>query len=353
MKINIILPFAGLSGGIKVAAIYARQLALKGHEVSVISQPDTISPRTRLRELVKRGNWLRPRDVSPFLDDPLFRHITLTNSCPPTDSDVPDGDVVIATWWETAEWVASLGPQKGRKFYLLQGYEVFPGLPVDRVIATYRLPLRKIAVSRYVQECLRNNHGVSEIEIVLNGVDTTHFETPPRPRNATMTLGFLYQTHPVKNIGLALAAVEMARRRISQFRVVAFGASPPTPDLPLPDGVEFHLRPDQALIPQIYASCDAWLFTSQAEGFGLPILEAMASRTPVVATSAGAAPDLIDGQNGFIVNAEPRAFVDRIENLSRMSDTEWRNLSDHAYRTARNHSWEDSADRLERLLTES
>ena len=43
--------------------------------------------------------------------------------------------VVIATWWETAEWVAGLSPRKGAKAYFLQHHEVHPGQPVDRVRA--------------------------------------------------------------------------------------------------------------------------------------------------------------------------------------------------------------------------
>jgi glycosyltransferase involved in cell wall biosynthesis len=50
----------------------------------------------------------------------------------------------------------------------------------------------------------------------------------------------------------------------------------------------------------VYADCDVWLFASFSEGFGLPIIEAMACRCPVVATRAGCAPDVIkEGVNGY------------------------------------------------------
>ena len=41
---------------------------------------------------------------------------------PVMDCDVPDGDVVIATWWETAEWVVELSSRKGAKAYFIQHY---------------------------------------------------------------------------------------------------------------------------------------------------------------------------------------------------------------------------------------
>jgi hypothetical protein len=47
---------------------------------------------------------------------------------------------VIATWWETAEWVDRLSVSKGKKVYFIQHYEAFDYLPKERVEATWRLP---------------------------------------------------------------------------------------------------------------------------------------------------------------------------------------------------------------------
>ena len=70
--------------------------------------------------------------------------------------------------------------------------------------------------------------------------------------------------------------------------------------MPLPRDTEFHLRPPQDRIRDIYSKCDAWLFGSRSEGFGLPILEAMACRTPVIGTPAGAAPELLGDGRGIL-----------------------------------------------------
>ena len=73
----------------------------------------------------------------------------------------------------------------------------------------------------------------------------------------------------------------------------------------------------------------------------MPILEAMACRTPVLATRAGAAADLIDGTNGT-----PEAFADEIQRFADMSDAHWQGFSAAAYRTATSHTWQDATDRL-------
>ena len=51
-----------------------------------------------------------------------------------------------------------------------------------------------------------------------------------------------------------------------------------------------------------YKAADIFLFPSRYEGWGLTVPEAMAAGLPVIATSVGCVPELIDsGKNGFIV----------------------------------------------------
>lgn len=348
MRISFVLPNASLAGGIRVVATYARMLQERGHEVTVVSQPMKAAPKgwkAGLRALLKRqdkGSKAR----TPLLDFLGPRHRILERWRPVTAEDLPDADVVVATWWRTAEWVAELPPSKGGKFYLVQDYEVFPHLSAERVAATYRLPLTKIAVSGYIRDEIARNHGMQEIHVISNGVDPEQFRAEPRGKSQVPTLGFLYSAAPRKNVRLAIEAIGLARERIPGLRVIVFGASPPRPHLPLPPWVEYHQTPPQSEIPEIYAACDAWLFTSEMEGFGLPILEAMACRTPVLATRAGAAPDLIDGTNGTLLPASAQAFADEILRFARMSGDDWQGYSDAAWQTAQSQSWERATDRL-------
>jgi glycosyltransferase involved in cell wall biosynthesis len=108
------------------------------------------------------------------------------------------------------------------------------------------------------------------------------------------------------------------------------------------------------MIKEIYAQCDAWLFGSRTEGFGLPILEAMACRTPVIGTPTGAAPDLLAPGGGILVKPEdPQDMARAIEQICRMPDEEWRIRSRLAYTKAISYTWDDATDLFEVALNQA
>ncbi|HKI68563.1 MAG TPA: glycosyltransferase family 4 protein [Verrucomicrobiae bacterium] len=351
MRIVFVLPFAGLSGGIKVVAIYADRLQKRGHEVHVVSVPRRRMPLIKkAKSFLKGQGWPKVQKDQSFFDNPDVDCRVLDVARAVVDSDVPDADVVVATWWKTAEWVAALSAKKGRKFYLVQDHETFPYMPVERVRATYRMQLRKIVVSNWLAEIMGQDYMCTDLSVVPNAVDGAQFDAPPRVKNEDPTVGFLFSGSPRKRSEIAVEALEQARRVLPNLKAIAFGATQPADGQTLPDWVGFHLQPSQSLIPEIYARCDAWLFTSSSEGFGLPILEAMACRTPVIATRAGAAPDLIDDQNGFLVDGTGEAFAEKIVEIAHMSNSKWRAMSDAALASAGGYDWDDATVLFEKAL---
>ena len=348
MRITFVLPLATVSGGVRVVATYARLLVARGHEVTVVSLPKRRLPLwRRVQDLVRhRGAPRKVKVTTSLLDFLGPRHIVLDRPRPVTEADVPDADVIVATWWSTAEWVAALPARKGAGLYLLQDYEVFPGQPVDRVAATYRLPLRKLAVSSYIREEIARNHGAGEIALLPNAVDLDIFSAPPRDRGTPLTVGFLYTGKLRKRADLAIEAVTQARALLPDLRIVILTAKPIDPDIALPPGTQVHVNPPPGEIPALYAACDLWLFTSASEGFGLPILEAMACRTPVLATRAGAAEDLIDGGNGTLLEDDAAAFAREIRRIAHLPPQDWAAMSEAAHETAHRYTWDDATDLL-------
>lgn len=332
-----------------MVATYAERLQRRGHQVLVLTPPPRApSLRDRARALVRERRWLS--QGGSHLHTRQVDHRLLGRRRPLSDDDVPDADVIIATWWETAEWVWPLSGRKGAKVYFLQGYDAWYGFP-DRVDATWRLPMHKIVVSRWLERLGRDRFGISDASYVPNAADEGMFEAPARGKQPRPTVGFVYSGSPYKATEVSLEAIAIARRSIPDLLVRSFGAEPPSPRQPFPEGTLFELRPPQARIPAIYRACDAWLFASREEGFGLPILEAMACRTPVIAAPAGAAPELVPEGGGVLLSAsDPAAMARAILEICTLDDANWRARSDLAHSTAHRYTWDSSTRAFETAL---
>lgn len=354
LRIVFVIPQADTSGGIRTVATYARLLSRRGHAVTVVSaRPPRPSFLASVKALARGRGWPGPAPQGPsHLDGGEVEHRRIDGPGPVVDRDVPDADVVVATWWRTAEWVAALSPRKGAKAHFVQGHDSdLPGQPRDRVDATWRLPLQRIVCSRWLLELARDRYGDRSAILVANGVDLAQFSAPARGRQPRPTVGVVYSDLWIKGCDVALEAVRMARHRLPELRLVAFGHTPVSPLLPLPPQAEYFWLPPQAAIPGLYARCDAWLWPSRREGFGLPVLEAMACRTPVVAAPAGAAPELLAGGGGILLSAaSPPEMAAALERLLALPEEEWRTIGARARAVAERHGWDESARQLEQAL---
>jgi glycosyltransferase involved in cell wall biosynthesis len=354
MRIVFVVPGANLSGGIRVVAIYADRLLARGHEVTVVaSQPRKIKPKAIFKRLLKGRPLWRPRREGPTHFDHMRApfHVGATPR-KVTAADVPDADVVVATWWQTAYDVAELPPSKGAKAYFIQHHEIHKRQPEYLVRESYRLPLKKITISQWLVDLMRDEYEDDDVDLVHNSVDTTTFHSPERSRGMPPTVGFIYDLRPRKGVEVCVEAIERARLRFPDLKVVAFGKKPIRADKPLPGNVDYVQGPSQEEIRKVYARCDVWLCGSSGEGFHLPPLEAMACRCPVVSTRVGGAIDVIEeGANGHLVDVgDAHGLGDRLGDVLALDPEAWRKMSDAALSRALRYSWDDATLRFEACL---
>ena len=354
MKITFILPPVNMSGGIRVVAIYADLLSKRGHDVTLISPPPKKRPLIEraisfFSIFGKQNNLIRSQS---YLDKYKLDHRILERFRPPTDSDVPDGDVLIATWWKTAEWANELSESKGVKVYFIQGYEIFPHLPIERVKRTYQLPFQKIVVAKWLQRVMEEEYGGPVISCISNAVDHCEFYAEPRGMRHRPTVGFLYSPMPSKGLDIILRAIELLRKTYANLQVVSFGAYQPSKNVPLDSDIAFSYRPAQEELRSIYSHLDVWLTASRTEGFNLPAMEAMACRTPVVSTKTGWPEEaIVPGYNGFLVDIDDwKGLAEAAESILSSPNYRWEELSDNAFETASKYNWNDSAELLEASL---
>jgi glycosyltransferase involved in cell wall biosynthesis len=341
-----------MSGGNRVIAIYARELMRLGHTVTLVAPKRTSTPMWRkLKDLARGRGWPEDGPASSHFDGGDFDLRVLERAGPVTEADVPDADVVIATWWETAEWVAALSARKGAKAYFIQHHEVFPYLPVDRCRATYRLPLHKIVIARWLQDLMASDYADDKADLVPNAVDRAQFFAPVRGKQPRPTVGYLYSRVPFKGLDVTLAALTRVRQSVPELKMVSFGSHAAGADA-LPEGTEFILNPPQDRIRDIYARCDVWATASTSEGFNLPAMEAMACRTPVVSTRTGwPAEAIVARDNGCLVDVDDvEGLAEAITWVLRCPEAQWQQLSARAYQTVATSSWQSSALLFEAAL---
>jgi glycosyltransferase involved in cell wall biosynthesis len=107
------------------------------------------------------------------------------------------------------------------------------------------------------------------------------------------------------------------------------------------DGIEgrrfVHLLGARRDVPRVLAALDCFALPSNSEGLPLVIPEAMACALPVVATSVGGVPKVVDETVGFLVPAgDERALRDRLDGLRRDPELAHR-LGTDARRIALDH----------------
>lgn len=179
---------------------------------------------------------------------------------------------------------------------------------------------RVIAPSRHMAARLAEA-GVKDVSVQGLGVDIDLFH-PDRAHRAsllarlglaadTRLLTFIGRPAREKNIEAMIAAVE---RLGGPYRLLLVGAGKDA----RPSGrvISLDYEADAQVLAGLLASADAFLHANENEPFGLAVLEALASGTPVVGPRRGGVGELIDETVGQpATGVTPRALAEAIEAL--------------------------------------
>jgi glycosyltransferase involved in cell wall biosynthesis len=286
LRVTFLTPHLRIAGGVRAILTYADRLAGLGHEVTLVVPAGG------------RGAawWRNARRSTPeWMPDLRARIVWVGRWSART---LPDGDVVVATAWQSAPIVAAAPARCGARFYLVQHYEsLYHGDPAA-VDATYRLPLSKIVISTWLREVMRERFD-TDAEVLVTPVDRALFHRVPvlvttsRPR-----VLMLHHDYAWTGVGEGLAAVARVKGQVPGLWLVGFGVKPPRERLPYD---EFHVNPAQTALAALYSGCDVYLCPSWDEGLGMPPMEAMACGAALVTYDNGGCRDYArDGQTALV-----------------------------------------------------
>ena len=247
----------------------------------------------------------------------------------------------------------------------------------SRYTEAYGFPALRPTVSRYIGRLHRrsarvftpseparddlNRFGVSAVEVWGRGVDTSAFAPEHRSGALRSTYGvddavvFLHvgRLAAEKGVDVIVRAFQRACQLLpaGAARLIIAGTGPEETALRKLAGsnVVFPGVLDRRrVLPRLYASADAFLFSSLTETLGLVVLEAMSSGIPVVATPAGGVADHLRHEiNGMAVG--PRSVEEMADAIVTLTlDAEHRRrLGAGARQTALALDWHAELDRLD------
>jgi glycosyltransferase involved in cell wall biosynthesis len=188
---------------------------------------------------------------------------------------------------------------------------------VDAIVANSR------AVARFSSK--QEERPLEDYEVILNGIDVDLFQSTQDSseirnrfdiRLDKRVVGMVANYSPVKNHDAFLAMASILRETRSDLHFVLVGRGD------LIGAVEAHiialdLERQFTLIETIdnpaeaFALMDVAVLTSKSEGFPNVVMEAMASRTPMIASKVGGIPELIEhGKTGLLIDSgSPEKFA--------------------------------------------
>ncbi|MGA2887890.1 MAG: glycosyltransferase family 4 protein [Terracidiphilus sp.] len=264
---------------------------------------------------------------------------------------LPRADAYVATWWTTAEQLATLEDLSGKKLYLIQHLETWLGSE-DEVMATWKAPLEKVVIARWLEDVA---HEMGEsCHYIPNGLDFTKFgcDLPPESRDP-MRLAMLFShSLPWKGSFDGLSALIALKDKFPNLKAEFFGINERPQDLP--SWIIYHKQPEQAELRRIYNRASIFLAPSLSEGWGLPPCEAMMCGAAVIATDIGGHREFCtDGDTALLVPANsPDAFADAAEKL--IHDPELRlRIARNGHQNIQKFTWDAACNAFESVLLAS
>ncbi len=274
-----------------------------------------------------------------------------------TSSDINPSHFVHAAWRK------SIWRDDARRALWYRSYHVLlAALNVRAERRAYGAAKRVVAVSNHVRsELIAIGVPPEKIAVVALGVDVDAFHPGDCDRSAyglpdnRLVLAFAGDmTTGRKNLDTVLAALQL----LPNVHLAVIGSTDKNPypaiaaKMGLADRVSFlGFRRD---VPEIFRCCDAFVFPSRYEPFGLVVLEALASGIPVISARTTGASDVVTPECGIIIDNpnDVAALAEAIGTMER-DRAKLQRMKGAAREVAMQYSWDRVADRFEQLYREA
>ncbi len=253
-----------------------------------------------------------------------------------------------------------INPHGLESYQTLSVRDYLIGVPF-RLIFNYlfKKSTKVVSLGGRLTDIIRKVTGPKKICVLPNAVNIP--EQAPERDNTTGVVKFLFVGRFALNKGiniLAEAVKELNAEGYEQkleFNLVGKG--------PLFDeyktkypfaNLHFLGFADDDRLNELYRTNDIFVLPTLFEGMPTVVLEAMAHRMPVIVTDVGATRELVDEQNGFIIEKNNvRSLKDAIIRFTRMPQSEKNIMFENSYQKVKgNFTWDKVAERHYQLFRE-
>jgi len=231
---------------------------------------------------------------------------------------------------------------------------------------TLRAASAVIVISEHTRTDLLRFYDVDprKVHVVYCGIDHERFQAG-RPldqewaRGVGLRKGYVLHVGTFvhrKNIPFLVRVIRIMKSRgeFEKYQLVLAGPETPgvpggeevrraVQDLQLQEDVVITGRLPDAVLPGLYSQAKLLAFPSLYEGFGLPLVEAMASGIPVVASNASSIPEIAGDASILLSPTDEEAWAAAIKDLLE-NPARARELSQKGQVRARQFSWKRAAE---------
>jgi glycosyltransferase involved in cell wall biosynthesis len=218
-----------------------------------------------------------------------------------------------------------------------------------------------IAVSHYTEQQLLERFGLDrgKIRIIHHGINLKEWETDERESLERIKkalalpsdfLLFVGAHEPRKNLPLLLKALRIVHDRYQKIALVIVGRKGLDSEnvqkdirgLELDSWVKMVSYVDESELRHIYHLGSVFVFPSLSEGFGIPLLEAMACGLPIVTSRSSALPEIAQDAALYIDPHDPEDLATEIIHVLK-DKTLKEKLVSAGKKRVRSFSWEKAA----------
>jgi glycosyltransferase involved in cell wall biosynthesis len=357
MNTLLVLPLEGRGGVVTVVEDLAQYLREHGHHVVLLHAGRTVLLRSRTTPHGYQAYWLRfcfpfaaPRPVISSIAFVLFfpfillqllwlirrHHIQIVNIHFPIDNLFY---LALCRRLLPIRLVTSV-----------HGSDAFPGGDPRRAYSrAFRFLLRAsdlivLPSDAYRKKIVQIFPDLGQKAIFIhNGVNAWRFGSGPldddgarKRQRDILCIAYLME---VKGVDLLIRAVPAVFATDETLRLVLVGEGPQRGELErlasalgIQERTEFLGSQQPDAVARLLQRCEVLAVPSRAESFGIVVIEAMASRKPVVAAAVGGIPEIIEHEvSGLLVEPEnPQALANGLQRVL-TNDSLRKTLADNGY----------------------